>query len=1104
MLRLSRYLTALVALALVTLAGGGCTKEMRKNRHLSRGNGDFELRRYDQAEIEYLKVLQVAPLYPVAIRQLGIIYLEQGKLPRAHAFLLKAAELEPQNIETHLKLSMSYLSLRDFKKAAQEAAWVLAKQPGRDQALELLAESAATPKTIQETQEQIENLRRADQDRAAYHVAFGILWARAREPAKAEAELKKALDMDPKSSAALSVIGGIYWSRNDLTNAEQALKSAAQLSPLRSPARLKYAEFKVQTGAAGEAKKALEEITRNAPDCLPAWNFLAQLALSEKKYDECKTILQRVLARDSSNYDALFLSGTLQLEKGAAAQAVAEFTRLSNLYDRSPQVQYHLARAHLLNGDTAKAMLCLKKAITADPNFADAILLRANLSIRQGDAAEAIASLTELVKRQPQIPQAHLLLANAYLVQKDPDQAEAVCRRMREIFPKSPEVTLLLGSLLVRQNKRSEARQAFQQSLELFPDYLPVLEQIVDLDLGDRQFATATDRVQKQIDKHPAIPETWLLLAKIHIAQARGYVETENQKSTDLPRGKLRLADVKDAQADVTQAEAALLKAIDLNPGLTTPYLMLADLYVASGKQQQALERLNSLLVKTNDLIALMQVGILQDSQTNYPAARDAYEKLLTLNPNFSPALNNLAYLYLERFGQPEKAYQMSERARQLLPYNPATADTLGWILFKRGEFPRAIGLLEESAAKLPTDPEIQYHLGMTHYMLGDEAPARLALQQAAQHPKDFPGKATARGRLAILSIDVNTADAAAVSLLEKELRETPQDPVALLRLGGIEERDGAANKAAESYQAALKFNPQNSQIMLKLAQLYSSSTLSDPQKALSLAKAAHDLAPDNAQISSLLGRLAYQTGDYKWAVSLLQESSRRLPTNPEVSYDLAWAYYSLGRVPEAVSKMQSAAQAGPSFANAEQAGRFLATVAAANDPLQANRLVDDVQKTLRNDPNYVPGLIVSAVLQRTRGDYQLAAKFYDQALAHYPLFTPAARDLAILCFERLGDDQKAYGLASKAREALPLDADIAKVLGVLSYRKGSYTRAVQLLKESAEVRKEDGELLYYLGMAQYRLKDKTESKAALVQALALNVQPKLAADAKRVLAEFK
>ena len=59
-------------------------------------------------------------------------------------------------------------------------------------------------------------------------------------------------------------------------------------------------------------------------------------------------------------------------------------------------------------------------------------------------------------------------------------------------------------------------------------------------------------------------------------------------------------------------------------------------------------------------------------------------------------------------------------------------------------------------------------------------------------------------------------------------------------------------------------------------------------------------------------------------------------------------------------------------------------------------------------------------------------------------------------------------------------------------------------LKESAEKITNDPELYYYLGMAQYQLKQKPESKDALQQALKLNLQAKLADDARKTLLQLK
>jgi tetratricopeptide (TPR) repeat protein len=292
------------------------------------------------------------------------------------------------------------------------------------------------------------------------------------------------------------------------------------------------------------------------------------------------------------------------------------------------------------------------------------------------------------------------------------------------------------------------------------------------------------------------------------------------------------------------------------------------------------------------------------------------------------------------------------------------------------------------------------------------------------------------------------------------------------------------------------------------LAELYS-TRLNAPDKALALAKSAHDLAPDDARISSLLARLVLQGSDVKpadskWAVSLLEDSARKLPNDPQVTYDLAWADYTVGRVADAQGLMQSVTTMGQGFAKSEDAKRFLAAVAASATPAQAIQFSPQAQQILSTDPNYLPALMVSAIAQEGQDNYQAAADLYNKLLGRYPLFTPAVRNLGLLYLTRLNDDQKAYDLLSKARESFPQDPDVAKGLGILSYRKANYSRAAQLLQESTSANKNDPEALYYLGMAQYQLKAKSESKAALQKALAANLAPKLAEDARRVLTELK
>ena len=133
-----------------------------------------------------------------------------------------------------------------------------------------------------------------------------------------------------------------------------------------------------------------------------------------------------------------------------------------------------------------------------------------------------------------------------------------------------------------------------------------------------------------------------------------------------------------------------------------------------------------------------MLMGMTYNAEKDYDHARDAYEKLLAMTPNNVMAMNNLAYLYAQNLGQLDKGYQLARHARDLAPTDSSSADTLGWILYQQGQYSSALSLLRESAAKLDSEPEVQFHLGMTYYMMGDEANARTTFQRALQLNQRF------------------------------------------------------------------------------------------------------------------------------------------------------------------------------------------------------------------------------------------------------------------------------------------------------------------------------------------------------------------------------
>jgi len=145
------------------------------------------------------------------------------------------------------------------------------------------------------------------------------------------------------------------------------------------------------------------------------------------------------------------------------------------------------------------------------------------------------------------------------------------------------------------------------------------------------------------------------------------------------------------------EARAALLRAVELDPTLIRAYRELGDTHIVLGE---------------------------------YPEAAQAYEAALALDDRNLYALNNLACLYVDYLGEPDKAVALAQRGMALKGDVPILMDTAGWALANVGRYEEAYDLIAASAAKYSV-PETRYHLGWVLEKLGRQADARREYETA-------------------------------------------------------------------------------------------------------------------------------------------------------------------------------------------------------------------------------------------------------------------------------------------------------------------------------------------------------------------------------------
>lgn len=1088
--KLSLLRSALLVLFMATGGPVACGKKAAPVGFLEAGNKLFAAGDFEKAKNEYLKALEKEPANAAAIKQLGLIWSEQGAPLMAAPYLIQAVKAAPGDPELRKKLASVYLSLGDKKSAWREATAALDAAPADGEALLALADSAVEPADWQEFRKRVQQF--PNRNSAAWQIARVPLFLLDRDSYSARDAVDRALAIDPKSYSAHATAAKLAREEKDRFGLEQSLKAAAELAPVRSIPRLDYCKHLMANGKEIQALTLLSEITAAAPDYLPAWHDTATADLIGKRYDAALEALGKIFAIDPENFVGRILQAEILIQKGDPRAAIASLQTLAanERYARAPSLAHAMGRAHKQNGEPEKAAPLLEQALGAYPNNVSLRMDLADTCLSRKRPEKAIEVLEGFVaaagRDKQQIPvKAAYFLALAYQMK---GELEAAVKLMKQVIDQSPptaELYMYLGRMEIQAANPAAAKAAYEQAVKLEPDNLTVLGSLVDLELQMKDIDSAMSRVQAVAAKKPDSAEASFLLGKVHFARSSWQ-----------------------------EAETELQKATSLNPKAAGPAQLLVETIRRSGNVQKALERLEGILrSQPGNVQALQAAAGIYEEEKQYDKAREKYERLIAEMPGNITAINNLALLFAGPLNDLKKASTYAEQARKLLPVTDAASapeqkqqaasvkDTCSYVHYLQNQYTEAYALGREAAGEFASHPEVQYHFGLAAAAMGYLSEAREPLTMAAGAKNDFPGRADAQKRLEL----INNAAKISVSDIDSLAKAQPKDVFLQALLAGALERDGDQNRAAAEYAKVLELNPQHLPAALHQAKILARSG-GDKTKALAIARERRAAVEDHPALAGILGGIFYETGAYVEARQVLLAVTRVSTGNPSDWRYLGLATYSQGDVPRAreeMKKAQDGLQATPADPLQAAVTTFmkLTEPRAAASPLP-KELVDLADSALKTDQGYVPALMIRAEDQFSRGDARSGEATLDTVFATYPNFAPALKMRAAHAAAAGQDVDKALDMARKARRVLSSDADLARILATLSYQKQDYPNAVMYFEEAARESADvmDAKSLCLQGLAYIQAGTPEKARKPLEDATRAGLSGDLATSAQEAL----
>jgi tetratricopeptide (TPR) repeat protein len=125
----------------------------------------------------------------------------------------------------------------------------------------------------------------------------------------------------------------------------------------------------------------------------------------------------------------------------------------------------------------------------------------------------------------------------------------------------------------------------------------------------------------------------------------------------------------------------------------------------------------------------------------------------LSIQNDFAPAANNLAWILVETGGNIDEALGLAQTAKLKMTKNPAVMDTLGWIYYLKGSVLNAIGELQDAVQLDVNNALIHHHLGLAFYKNNQFEKAKESLERALSVDQNFKGAEQARKLLREIEI---------------------------------------------------------------------------------------------------------------------------------------------------------------------------------------------------------------------------------------------------------------------------------------------------------------------------------------------------------------
>jgi tetratricopeptide (TPR) repeat protein len=310
-----------------------------------------------------------------------------------------------------------------------------------------------------------------------------------------------------------------------------------------------------------------------------------------ERYKSAKDLLEKALASNPNNIDAMYWLGQVYIETKDTAAAKALYQRGLASNGSAPLLLAGMGQVELMEGKVHEAKQRFETAISLtkgkDIQVLNAIA-RANVEARAGDANYAIEKANQATQVKGfNDPETYLLMGDAYRKNIDGGGAVTAYNKALALNPKLAAAKYKIGKVYLTQNNKEYFLPAFEESIQMDPAYLPALFELFyyyyfrDVNKAEQYL----NQYVSNADQGPDIDylKTDFTYAKADFAGARTKAQQLINQYGDKvnPRMYRMIAYTSDTLGDLAGAKQAMntyLSKADPESVLPADYLELANI----------------------------------------------------------------------------------------------------------------------------------------------------------------------------------------------------------------------------------------------------------------------------------------------------------------------------------------------------------------------------------------------------------------------------------------------------------------------------------------------------------------------------------------------